>query len=77
MKDIPSVIPEGFPLDDWKRELTEEEICRRLHRVGGDCLCEVCGNPFYDHPDETRENALDWDGYSYLKRLCFGWLGKL
>jgi hypothetical protein len=75
IKSIPPVKPEGFPLDDWNREIPEDELWKRLHRVSGDCKCEICGNLYYNHPDETR--ILDWDGNPYLKRLCFGWFGKL
>jgi hypothetical protein len=74
-RENPLPVDTEWGIDDWQRDLTEEEICRRLHRVGGDCICEVCGKPYYDHADEIR--VLDWDGYPYLKRLCFGWFGKL
>lgn len=60
--------------DDMVRELTEEEIVKRVRRVGGGAICDFCGESYEDHPNETR--LLSFDGYPYLKRLCDGTLGK-
>ena len=60
---------------DWSKPLTEDEAIARMHRVCGNCECEICGKLYYDHPMETR--ITDRDGYKFLHQLCNGWLGKL
>lgn len=59
--------------DDMKRPLSDEEVNKRFMRVG-DVICDVCGERYEDHPNETR--VLSYDGYPFLKRLCVGTLGK-
>lgn len=73
MKHIDPVDADGIQ-DDWIRELTDEDM-RRFHRVSGECICEVCGNEYYDHPVETR--ILGNENEPFLYRLCNGWFGKL
>ena len=75
MKSVAPVAFENWPVDDWERELSEEEYLRRTFRVSGECVCEVCGNLYYDHPMETR--ILGYDDAPFLNRLCDGRLGKL
>lgn len=75
MKSVPPVKTDEID-DDWIRPLTDAEIDRRMHRVGGGAICEKCGNAYYDHPVETRIlSAID--DRPFLYRLCNGWFGKL
>lgn len=76
LKEIPPVVLEDGTVDDWQRPLTQREELRRFRRVGGDCICEICGYRYADHPDETRI-VSGIDGKPFMKRLCNGWLGKL
>ena len=46
-----------------------------MRRVSGDVICPICGFTLEEHPDD-REH-LTVDGIPYLKRLCYGFLGKL
>lgn len=42
----------------------------REYRAAGGCVCEICGNKYYDHPDETR--VLGYDGNPVDVILCNG-----
>ena len=61
---------------DWSQELDDDELLDRFQRVSGEVVCEICGEPYWRHPDEPRMLS-GIDGKPYLKRLCNGWLGKL
>ena len=75
LKSIPPVKTDEID-DDWERPLSEEESCRRMHRVSGQCVCDICGYEYWQHPDETRcLSAID--DQPFMVRLCNGWLGKL
>jgi hypothetical protein len=56
--------------DDWIRPISENEYSERFNRVGGDVVCFICGQIYYDHPYEQR---LYPDGYDH--QLCNGWIG--
>lgn len=46
-----------------------------MRRVDGNCPCNLCGRPYWRHPD-TYEH-LDWNGHPFLKVACDGSLVKL
>lgn len=73
-KQAPVTLEDGT-VDDWERDLTEDEYLKRTRRAGGDCECDVCGRKYYDHPMEVR--ILGYDDQPFLHRICDGWLVKL
>lgn len=75
MKSIPPVKNDEVD-DDWERELTDREVGLRMHRVSGECICDICGNEYWKHPMETRIPS-GVDDRPFLHRLCNGWFGKL
>jgi len=46
-------------------------------RASGDCICEICGKKYYDHPLEKNKEYLDYEDRPFLRRLCDGTLVKL
>ena len=50
-------------------------------RAGGDCLCEICGRKYINHPmdEEVLSWIEDWDGKRrpFLHILCDGTRVKL
>jgi len=46
-------------------------------RASGDCVCDQCGDKYFDHPSEKSKQNLDWEGRPFLRRLCDGTLVKL
>ena len=42
----------------------------KFYRASGDCICEVCGKKYYDHPMDSE--ITDQDGNKYLNILCNG-----
>lgn len=61
--------------DDGERELGEDEIEKRFHRMNGDVVCEFCEEKAYKHPLDKR--ILSFDDEPYLHRMCNGTLAKL
>jgi len=66
---------EMYPNDDGERELIDDEFDRRFMRVNGEVICNICQEPYWKHPDETR--VLGFEDRPFTKRLCNGWFGKL
>lgn len=64
--------PEGvgpYPFHDG-------HVQNRMRRASGDCVCELCSKPYWQHPnDETHLSGID--GAPYLRILCDGSLVKL
>jgi hypothetical protein len=46
-----------------------------FHRASGDCICEDCGEVYYDHQYDMEE--LGYDGQPFLIVLCNGERVKL
>jgi hypothetical protein len=44
-------------------------------RASGECVCETCGQLFFDHPDEWRR--VGFGEVPFLNILCDGTLVKL
>ena len=65
-------INKQWPDDDGTRELSVEEECDRMVRVGGDGVCPICGKLLRKHARETRLEPR-----IYLVRMCDGRFGKL
>ena len=61
-----------------KEALTEAESTRiyNSYRAGGDVICEICGQTYYNHP-EYLPSAKTNDGVPWLNELCNGELVKL
>lgn len=68
------------PLFGWLMLSKHEEQCDNMiatgkfeniewRRAGGDCVCQVCGRKYYDHPQHVP--------HYYLRMLCNGDLVKL
>lgn len=74
LKSIPPVKNDEVD-DDWERDLTDREISLRMHRVSGECICDICGHEYWKHPMETR--ILGFEDLPFLHRMCNGWFGKL
>jgi hypothetical protein len=55
--------------------ITEEEINKRFARVGGECICDVCGQTYSNH--HVSEEVLSIYPNLILVELCNGVLGKL
>lgn len=64
-----------YPEDDGTRPLSDDEFNRRMVRTSGDMICDICGLPYWKHPDETR--ILGVEDRPFTKRLCNGTFGKL
>lgn len=64
-----------------ERSVDAEHNDLSFRRASGDCVCDVCGKPYWKHPDATEPEALgnvDGDGLKpFLTRLCNGDLVKL
>ena len=63
---------------------SKDEIVHPVVRAGGDCICEVCGKTYYDHPRHIYSdypqgrNEFGQDNWAlYLIETCEGKKYKL
>ena len=54
-----------FDFDNWHYE----KMWADCYRADGDCVCQVCGTMYRQHPVDPQ---LSYDGQPFLRRLCNG-----
>jgi ribA/ribD-fused uncharacterized protein len=53
----------------------EDDDLNKAYRASGNCICNICGKKYYDHPMSAKYKS--WQNEMYLHILCNGDLVKL
>jgi len=56
--------------------ISEDEVAKRMRRVNGEQVCEICNKQYWQHPYIT-DSVDAFENRPYLHLLCNGVIAKL
>jgi len=75
VSDVDDYLAGRLPPIDVCELCGKPEGDKHWSRACGDCVCNICGEIYFDHPPDKVH--VGYDGHTVFRKLCNGDLVKL